>query len=287
MPSTAIRDRGFADFTAAPPEMIGGRRHWLARAQNFWTEWVEQSDAPGGFAVESRHELFVIAPVGRLHIAPQAGGMAVKVEPHSVAILPAGRHVITGERDAVCVVMASQRSDLAGRRVLNAQGYDTPDARILPTGEPYRRKEPLAGIEVMDIAAVMASKDKPRLKMLQTETMSFNIVEYAGPRNRAELSPHSHSSFEQGSLAIAGDFVHHLRAPWGSDADQWKDDEHLSAPSPSLLVVPVELIHTTEGVREGHHFLVDIFSPPREDFIGKGWVFNAKDYERVEAAQPA
>ena len=133
-------------------------------------------------------------------------------------------------------------------------------------------------MQVMDIAAVMASRDKPRLKMLQTETLSINIVEYTGPRNRAELSPHSHATFEQGSLAIAGSFVHHLRVPWGSNADLWREDEHLPAPSPSMLVVPVGMVHTTEGVGEGHHFLVDLFCPPRADFIGNGWVANSDDY---------
>ncbi len=48
--------------------------------------------------------------------------------------------------------------------------------------------------------------------------------------------------------------------------------------SPSLTVGPVNLIHTSEGVRQEHHLLIDIFSPPRRDFIAKGWVQNAGDY---------
>jgi hypothetical protein len=53
---------------------------------------------------------------------------------------------------------------------------------------------------------------------------------------------------------------------------------HKLAPSPSVLVIPPELIHTTEGVGLGHHLLIDIFAPPRRDFIAKNWVFNATDY---------
>jgi hypothetical protein len=75
-----------------------------------------------------------------------------------------------------------------------------------------------------------------------------------------------------------------LRVPWFSDAGRWRDDEHLAAPSPSLLVVPVEMIHTTEGVGDGPHFLVDVFSPPRRDFIDKGWVFNSADYTPADPA---
>src|SRR5690606_481391 len=99
-----------------------------------------------------------------------------------------GSYTFSGGAGSVCVVLASQRSDLARRRVLNTSSYDPPDARIAPTGRPLRRKRALDGIEVLPITAIMASKDKPRLKMLQTETLSINIVEYEGPRNRAELS---------------------------------------------------------------------------------------------------
>jgi hypothetical protein len=282
--ASGVRHRGFADFSTTPPEILGGHRQWLMRGQNFWLEWVELLDAVAGFSAGSEDELLVITASGTLRIEATAGGApTVDVPPHSVAILPAGSYRISGGSSAQCAVLASQRTDIGSRRVIEARAYETPDPRILPVGKPYRRKQRSGEIQVLDIGKVMASKDKPRLKMLQTETLSINIVEYRGPRNRAELSPHSHDAFEQGSLAIAGGFVHHLRAPWGSNADRWREDEHLHAPSPSLLVVPVEMIHTTEGVGEGHHFLVDLFSPPRNDFIGKGWVANAGDYEPVNA----
>ena len=131
---------------------------------------------------------------------------------------------------------------------------------------------------------IKASPEKPRLKMLQTDALSINIVDYAGPRDRSALSPHSHADFEQGSLAIEGQFVHHLRTPWGSDADRWRDDEHLQAPSPSLVVVPPHVIHTSEGTGPGRHLLIDVFSPPRRDFIASNWVFNAADYRAAVTA---
>jgi hypothetical protein len=283
--ATGVRHRGFADFSTTPPELVDGQHHWLMRAQNFWLEWVELQDAARGFHIESRDELLVIVPAGSVHIEATAGGAsAVLVPEHSVAILPAGRYRVAGSVASRCAVLASQREDVGQRRVLEESAYQPPDPRIAPTGTPYRRTRGSGVIQVLGIGQIMASKDKPRLKMLQTETLSVNIVEYLGPRNRAELSPHSHDSFEQGSLAIAGHFMHHLRVPWGSNADRWREDEHLPAASPSLVVVPVNMIHTTEGTGEGHHFLVDLFAPPRDDFIDKGWVFNATDYERVHAA---
>jgi hypothetical protein len=47
--------------------------------------------------------------------------------------------------------------------------------------------------------------------------------------------------------------------------------------------VPLNLIHTSEGVGAGRHVLIDIFSPPRRDFISRGWVHNAADYEDPSA----
>lgn len=281
-----VRERLFTDFARLPPEALGAHRHWLARAQNFWLEWIAFGDGTGeGGATrvfESDCEMLLIAPRGVLHVsAADPAVAAADVPPHTVAILPAGRYAVAGAASAACALIASQRADLAGRRVLGEAAYEIPDPRIVPTGRPYRRTARAGRIQVLDIDAIQASRDWPRLKMLQTETLSINIVEYAGPRDRAALSPHAHADFEQGSLAIAGDFVHHLRVPWGSDAGRWRDDEHLPAPSPSLLVVPVEMIHTTEGVGRGHHFLVDVFSPPRHDFIERGWVYNAGDYVRA------
>lgn len=271
--SEPLRERGYADFSSLPAESMGGQRRWLMRAQNFTCEWFEGAADDAGFAFESDHETLLLGVSGAL----RTGGTTVPAD--AFAILPAGRHVVQGGAGATGLLIASRRADTAGRRMLNAGSYAQPDARIAPTGRPFRRKQPLAKPQVLPISEVMASPDKPRLKMLQTETLSINVVDYSGPRDRRALSPHSHKDFEQASFAVHGNFVHHLRTPWGSNADQWRDDEHLQAPSPSMVVVPVEVIHTTEGLGEGRHLLLDVFSPPRFDFIGNGWVFNAGDYE--------
>jgi hypothetical protein len=45
-----------------------------------------------------------------------------------------------------------------------------------------------------------------------------------------------------------------------------------------MTIIPPKLVHTTEGVGPGPHLLIDIFAPPRRDFIAKGQVLNAVDY---------
>jgi hypothetical protein len=200
-----------------------------------------------------------------------------------VCVLAAGRSSIRLAAPGTCAVIASNRPDIDPATVLNEAAYAQPDARIKPTGRPFRRKPGAPLVQVFEMAKVPAPADNPRLKMLQTDTLSINWVEYHGVRDRTALSPHSHSDVVQGSLALAGNFIHHLRVNWGKDANLWRDDEHLAAPSPSLAVVPVELVHTTEGVGDGHHLLLDVFSPPREDFIARGWVHNAGDYSASAA----
>ena len=264
----AVRPRSYAAFDKRPA---------LMRGQNFWVEWVPVPEGGSSAVFESDAESLLISAATPVQVNGEA------VPAHTASILPAGRHTVRAAQAGSYVFIASQRGDIAGRPVLNAEAYAEPDPRIVPAGRPFRRRVALGAPAVLAIDAIRAAPDRPRLKMLQTETLSINIVEYHGVRDRTALSPHNHTEFEQGSLALAGDFVHHLRVPWGVNANLWRDDEHLAAPSPSLLVVPVQLIHTTEGVGDGHHLLIDVFAPPRRDFIAKGWVFNAADYESVGA----
>ena len=50
-----------------------------------------------------------------------------------------------------------------------------------------------------------------------------------------------------------------------------------------MTLIPPTIVHTTRAVGAGTHTLVDVFAPPREDFLANGWVLNAGDYQGSSA----
>ena len=98
------------------------------------------------------------------------------------------------------------------------------------------------------------------------------------PRDPRQLSPHHHDDFEQISLQLDGDYVHHIRTPWTPASTAWHDDEHQFCTSPASRSSP-RPVHTTQSLGHMRHQLVDIFCPPRIDFSERpGWVLNHDDY---------
>ncbi len=251
------------DFTAWPPA-----KRRIARANNFIVEWRTAAGVLTGF--ESTAEVFVLfAADGGAILGPHGRTTA---PPDSVVITPPGAFEVEFAGSGAAVIIATDRLDCPGE----AQARD---ALVAPIGRPFRRLKPLEQPEVWPVQDIPYPPDNKRLKFIQSATMSINLVVYDGPRGNTALTPHAHADFEQGSLSVDGDFVHHLRTPWGPNGGDWREDVHAEAGVASLVLVPPTLIHTSEGVLPGRHFLVDIFAPPRRDFIAKGWVVNAADYE--------
>jgi hypothetical protein len=253
----------------------GASQRSFARGQNFT---VERITAAAGDILEIGGTQEMIMLCVETDVVVSGCGHSVRLRPRSVAILPSGAYRLGFSQPGRIFVLATGRTDIAIGQAINAARYDDPDARVAPVGEPFRRQRRADEIVVFAIDEVAPPPTNQRLKFIQSATMSINWVEYRGPRDRTQLSPHSHADFEQGSLAIEGDFVHHLRTEWKSNANLWRDDVHLEAGKDTLLIIPPELIHTTEGIGEGDHILIDIFAPPRRDFIANRWMHNETDY---------
>jgi hypothetical protein len=271
--SEQVRPPSLVVFAEAVAARQPGVRISRARGQNFLVDWIA-AEAGAAFLAESAAEAMLLLPAGGARIEGPSG--ALDVPGRRVCILPPGAHCIAAEAGGVMVLLRSAAPAAEYATAANAAAYDPPDPRVAAPGAPWRRQG--GGIAVVDVDRMAVAAGRPRLKMLQSATMSINWVEYEGVRDRTQLSPHSHEDFEQGSLAILGGFVHHLRVPWGPDATLWRDDLHMAAPGGSLAIVPPGLIHTTEGEGPERHLLIDVFCPPRADFIAKGWVANSGDY---------
>lgn len=280
MPETIgeVREASFCMLGGATP--TGGSSVRRGRGQNFLVDWIEATNAAGSCDLSSTGEILLLLPSHGAVV--QGEGERVEAPGRSVCILPAGRFRITLDQGGLAVALRTGFPEAEAGTSLNAGDYQPPNPRVGPVGPPWRRTGS-PGIAVVEVDNMARAAGRPRLKMLQSATMSINWVEYEGVRDRTQLSPHSHDDFEQGSLAIFGDFIHHLRTPWGQDATAWREDVHMRAPQGSLTIVPPGLIHTTEGIGDGRHLLIDIFAPPRGDFVAKGWVANSGDY----AAPPA
>jgi mannose-6-phosphate isomerase-like protein (cupin superfamily) len=111
-----------------------------------------------------------------------------------------------------------------------------------------------------------------------TNLMINILAKRQTPRDVTKLSPHSHVDFEQASVVIQGTYVHHLRYPWTADMTAWREDEHLEMGTPSVLIIPPTVIHTSRNIG-GPGWLVDVFGPPRLDFSQTaGLVCNADEY---------
>ncbi|GAA3290213.1 hypothetical protein GCM10020295_04040 [Streptomyces cinereospinus] len=162
-------------------------------------------------------------------------------------------------------------------RADNAARYESPD----PAVAPLRRWTPAAMPSVPAVHRMSEVPEDPaRLgRIFRTAHLMVNwFPRQVGPRDPERLSPHVHEDFEQGSVTLAGDFVHHFRTPWTPRLSEWREDAHTRCHSPSVAVIPPGVIHTTRAVGAGDHDLVDVFAPPRADFLGQGWVLNADDY---------
>jgi hypothetical protein len=279
--SPHLRAATHAKHYATAPTAVSddGSRHWITRAANFV---VVVSHCPAGAALHRAlhpDESLVLLPAGTEAII-SAGTQKIEAEGNSLTILPPGDSAIEVIRPGIVVrVFSSRASDLAAA-AQNASAYvdGAPEAAPLT---PW--PEPPGGFALRHYRLdEYPSCDPSPLKMrvFRSANLMINIfMPWVERRDETRLSPHSHDDFEQMSIALQGRFVHHIRYPWSPDKTTWREDEHEIFDSPSVIVIPAKVIHTTQDVGTGATWLIDVFGPPRVDFASKpGFVLNEADY---------
>jgi hypothetical protein len=250
----------------------------VVRAQNFVVEYGRLDAGDTLVRTDQADEYVVLLPDADMSLVAEAAGVSVAVPGHSLVVLPSGSSRLTAVVSGRFVRMMTVGSapDLAAASV-NSSSYDEPKPNIPPyVAWPAPPTGPDIRVYSLDVPPVPGRFGR----IWRCSTFMVNVLTpQEGPRDPSALSPHTHDDFEQCSLAIDGDFMHHLRWDWGPDRLTWREDQHLHAPAPSVMVIPPPVLHTTEAVGAGLNQLVDVFCPPRQDFSAMdGWVLNHDEY---------
>ena len=251
---------------------------WYARAQNF---------AVGYSALQAGDELswsdpdyeYVVGVVeGSIGIETAAGSGEAHAD--AVAIVPPGDSVIRARTDAVVFRVFAPVPVSLKDAILNWSSYDTARDNVAPF-ELW--PEPVDGYKLR----IYQYADIPQgaRKIIRSRNIMLNWEGHPGgpARDLKRFTPHSHDDFEQGSLELWGRYVHHLRYPWDADFTSWREDQRLTVDPPGLTIMPVQVIHTSQGLAD-RNCLADVFAPPRLDFSLAGYVFNADEYPLPAAA---
>jgi hypothetical protein len=258
--------------------------HHAAGGRTWWTRSaalvIAQTEANVGDVIvtvaDAEHMLLVLEGV-QAHV--EHAGDSVDVAETSVVVVPPGESTIRVDAGGRLVrLFAADTVPELAARCANATDYEVADVNVAPfTSWPG----PSGGhrLRVYPIAAY--PPEPGRLgTIFRCSTVMVNVfLPDLEPRDPSKMSPHHHDDFEQISLQVEGDYVHHMRVAWTPDSTTWRDDEHHHTVAPAVVVIPPPLIHTSQSVGAMRHWLIDVFAPPRRDFSERpGWVLNADDY---------
>jgi hypothetical protein len=280
---------GSAQSTAGVPRpaqsfdlgVTGSATRWI-RSQAVVIAYA-QLMAGDEFRVTTTAESALLIP-NSMKLSGSSGDTPIEVEQPALLFLPAGDIIVRAHTDGIVVgVYAAALEPALAARCENADEYAVADPNVAPFVSWPAGDGSVHQYNFADVAPEPGRFGR----IYRCSTLMVNVLERdPGARNPRKLSPHHHDDFEQISLQLEGDYVHHLRVPWTPDSTEWRDDQHLHCASPAVVVIPPLLIHTSQGVSETEHWLIDIFAPPRVDFSSRqGWVLNAADYPSDSSAR--
>jgi hypothetical protein len=275
---TSFKEASYARFyEEAPQDADPQAETWYARGQTMIVAYTEAKEGAVLSRADQPDEYAIVLPDDGAEIAIEIAEGTEIARGRSVVFVPAGNSKVTVRKGGrVLRLFTTRATDLAGK-CSNASDYASPDPNVPPLQE---WPEPLGGRKVRVYPGDVAPEQGRFGRIYRGQTIMVNFGDgRVGPRAADNLSPHHHDDFEQYSIALDGDYIHHLRWPWISDSTQWIEDHHARCAAPSVAVIPPPATHTSQGVAPGLNRLLDAFCPPRRDFSAKpGWVLNAADY---------
>ncbi|WP_426958490.1 hypothetical protein [Muricoccus radiodurans] len=274
---TAFAAADYLRFHDMPPQETGpGLQSWYGRGQNFLIAY-SRAEAGAVLAREAQEDEYcVILPDAASRVEVTARGETKTVAGNSLIIVPPGPSSIKVlAAGQVVRLVTTKAADLAAKCV-NADHYKEAHPNI-PPFQPW--PEPPSGYKIRSYSLDVAPEPGRFGRIWRCTTFMVNYLDRRGVRDASAVSPHYHDDFEQCSLCLEGEYEHHLRWPWTTNKNMWRDDDHERVGAPSVTIIPPPSIHTSVSLNPAGNQLVDIFSPPRVDFSNKkGWVLNADEY---------
>ncbi len=274
--STQIRPASASKPYACPPQVAAPSSNtWITRGANFV---IAISDVRAGAALsrdDNPDEYMVLLDGTGATI--RAGSDQIEAEPETLTIVPPGASSITATANGRVVRVLSNRAEDLATQADNAAIYTGTAADVAPL---VAWPAPPGGYKLRNYKPYGYDRPDTNMRLFRCTNLMINVLtKRVAPRDTSKLSPHAHDDFEQASLVLEGDYIHHLRYPWISDKAAWREDEHVAIGSPSVIIIPPKVIHTSRNVGDKRSWLIDIFAPPRLDFSRKfGLVLNADDY---------
>jgi hypothetical protein len=284
--ASAVEPKPFTDFADAyyakfyetdPDEISSGMKTWYVRGQNLIVAYTEASANTTFSRTGQPDEYILLLPDHNMSVDITVDEGVKRIAGYSITIVPPGQSSIHTLAEGRFILLFTVRAEDLARKCSNAKSYETPQPNIT-LFNPW--PSPEDGYQLRSYSLDVPPQPGRFGRIWRCSTIMVNYLDpQNGPRDSSKMSPHSHDDFEQYSLALEGEFIHHIRWPWITNMNNWIEDAHEKCDSPSVAVIPPPAIHTTQAVGSGINQLVDIFCPPRVDFSMKqGWVLNSDEY---------
>jgi len=279
----SFADLEVSKFYEQPPQLKEALfETWIARGQNFVLGYTHAKPQAKWSRKNQVDEYVVLAPEKETEMIVSWNGKEHRIPGESLVFIPAGDSSVTLPKGGRVIQMLTHLSTDWTRLAYNRASY--------VDGHHYVTKltpwpEPKGGFKIRHYLIDVPSEEGRFGKIWRCSTFMINYLDIKkGPRDVTKMSPHCHLDFEQCSMALCGEFIHHVRWPWTPNMNHWKKDEQSHCATPSICIIPPPAVHTTQAIGSGDNQLVDIFCPPRMDFSLKpGWVLNAEDYPMPES----
>jgi mannose-6-phosphate isomerase-like protein (cupin superfamily) len=281
MSTKAARAASVTIYDKEKPQLSTPKaRTWLTRGANFVVAFSRVE--PGAILERENNadEYMLIIPPGSARVTITAGKETIEAEADSLTIIPPGPSKIMAKTGGMLARIISKHATDLTEKAVNADNYadGAPEC-----ADVINWPEPVGGFKLRHYPLAPYYKpdgDRIQPRLFRSTNMMVNLFAYYQTRRDTKtLSPHWHEDFEQASLCFAGQWIHHSRWPWTADLAEWKPDFSETLETPSVIIIPANVIHTSRDTGTGDSALYDIFCPPRMDFASKpGFVINEAEY---------